>query len=238
MMNQLYQLSLGKLLNSKKFLSRLMANTFLLSIISLTAFSQSISVSGKVIDSKSDGLPGVTVQLKGTSNATATDIEGNYSLSNVPSNGTLVYSFVGTISQEIAVNNRKMINVTLADDTQSLEEIVVVGYGTQKRKEISGTVTSLGAKDFNVGLNTNPLAAAAGKVAGLVITQSSGDPNAAPTVRLRGTGSLTAGSSPLYVIDGVVGAPIENVNPNDIMTFDVLRDASSAAIYGARGQTV
>jgi len=235
MMNQLYQLSLGKLLNSKKFLSRLMANTFLLSIISLTAFSQSISVSGKVIDSKSDGLPGVTVQLKGTSNATATDIEGNYSLSNVPSNGTLVYSFVGTISQEIAVNNRKMINVTLADDTQSLEEIVVVGYGTQKRKEISGTVTSLGAKDFNVGLNTNPLAAAAGKVAGLVITQSSGDPNAAPTVRLRGTGSLTAGSSPLYVIDGVVGAPIENVNPNDIMTFDVLRDASSAAIYGARG---
>lgn len=123
----------------------------------------------------------------------------------------------------------------MAVDNKSLEEVVVVGYGTQKRKEISGTVTSLGSRDFNAGVVTNPLAAAQGKVAGLVITQASGDPNARPTVRLRGTGSLNAGSEPLYVIDGVIGAPIENVAPEDILTMDVLRDASSAAIYGSRG---
>lgn len=204
------------------------------SFLSFSAFAQS-TVTGKVTGADGGELPGVTVQIKGTTKGTQTGVDGMYSIAGVPSNGTLIFSFVGMTTQEVAVGGKTSINVTLADDQTVLDEVVVVGYGTQKRKEISGTVTTLGAKDFNSGLNTNPLAAAAGKVAGLVITQSSGDPNAAPTVRLRGTGSLTAGSEPLYVIDGVVGAPITNVNPDDILTFDVLRDASSAAIYGARG---
>jgi len=202
-------------------------------VISLGAFAQDV-VSGKVTDSK-DGsaIPGVSVTVKGTTKGTQTDINGSYKV-NAGSGSTLVFTFVGYAKKEVAATG-SVVNVSLAADNQSLEEVVVVGYGTQKRKEISGTVTSLGSRDFNAGVVTNPLAAAQGKVAGLVITQASGDPNAAPTVRLRGTGSLNAGSEPLYVIDGVIGAPIQNVAPEDILSMDVLRDASSAAIYGSRG---
>jgi TonB-linked SusC/RagA family outer membrane protein len=202
-------------------------------VISLGAFAQDV-VSGKVTDSK-DGsaIPGVSVTVKGTTKGAQTDINGTYKV-NAGSGSTLVFSFVGYAKKEVKATG-SVVNVSLAADNQSLEEVVVVGYGTQKRKEISGTVTSLGSRDFNAGVVTNPLAAAQGKVAGLVITQSSGDPNARPTVRLRGTGSLNAGSEPLYVIDGVIGAPIENVAPEDILSMDVLRDASSAAIYGSRG---
>jgi len=202
-------------------------------VISLGAFAQDV-VSGKVTDSK-DGsaIPGVSVTVKGTTRGTQTDINGTYKV-NAGSGSTLVFTFVGYSKKEVAATG-SVVNVSLAADNQSLEEVVVVGYGTQKRKEISGTVTSLGSRDFNAGVVTNPLAAAQGKVAGLVITQASGDPNAAPTVRLRGTGSLNAGSEPLYVIDGVIGAPIQNVAPEDILSMDVLRDASSAAIYGSRG---
>ncbi len=202
-------------------------------VISLGAFAQDV-VSGKVTDSK-DGsaIPGVSVTVKGTTKGAQTDINGTYKV-NAASGSTLVFSFVGYSKKEVKATG-SVVNVSLAADNQSLEEVVVVGYGTQKRKEISGTVTSLGSREFNAGVVTNPLAAAQGKVAGLVITQSSGDPNARPTVRLRGTGSLNAGSEPLYVIDGVIGAPIENVAPEDILSMDVLRDASSAAIYGSRG---
>ena len=202
-------------------------------LISLGAFAQDV-VSGKVTDA-ADGsaIPGVSVTVKGTTKGTQTDINGTYKV-NAASGSTLVFTFVGYAKKEVSATG-SVVNVSLAADNKSLEEVVVVGYGTQKRKEISGTVTSLGSRDFNAGVVTNPLAAAQGKVAGLVITQASGDPNAAPTVRLRGTGSLNAGSEPLYVIDGVIGAPIENVAPEDILSMDVLRDASSAAIYGSRG---
>jgi TonB-dependent starch-binding outer membrane protein SusC len=212
--------------------------TFSAIVVVLTMFSavaQNSSVSGKVTDSAGDGLPGVTVAIKGTNKGTVTNASGDFTLNGVSSSTVLTFSFVGMESQEITVGGRTSINVQLADTKSDLEEVVVVGYGTQKRKEISGTVTTLSSRDFNSGNITNPLAGAQGKVAGLVITQSSGDPNASQTVRLRGTGSLRAGSEPLYVIDGVIGAPIQNIDPNDIATFDVLRDASSAAIYGARG---
>ncbi|MFM2016067.1 MAG: hypothetical protein RIQ51_1557, partial [Bacteroidota bacterium] len=203
-------------------------------LISLGAFAQDV-VTGKVTDAADgSGIPGVSVAVKGTTRGAQTDANGNYKV-NAGGNATLVFSFVGYTSKEVAVGSKSVVNVSLTADNKSLEEVVVVGYGTQKRKEISGTVTSLGSRDFNAGVVTNPLAAAQGKVAGLVITQASGDPNARPTVRLRGTGSLNAGSEPLYVIDGVIGAPIENIAPEDILSMDVLRDASSAAIYGSRG---
>lgn len=207
----------------------------LLTSLTFTVMAQEVTVSGTVKGADGSGLPGVTVQTKGTTKGTQTDLDGTYKLAGVPKGGVLVFSFVGMETKEVAIGNKTTVDVTLIDDTKALEEVVVVGYGTQKRKEISGTVTSLGSRDFNAGIVTNPLAAAQGKVAGLVITQSSGDPNSRPTVRLRGTGSLNAGSEPLYVIDGVIGAPIENVAPEDIQTMDVLRDASSAAIYGSRG---
>ncbi len=217
----------------KKFVFTIAA--MLLTSLTFTVMAQEVTVSGTVKGTDGGGLPGVTVQAKGTTKGTQTNLDGSYKLAGVPKAGTLVFSFVGMETKEAAIGNKTVVDVTMVDDTKALEEVVVVGYGTQKRKEISGTVTSLGSREFNAGVVTNPLQAAQGKVAGLVITQSSGDPNSRPTVRLRGTGSLSAGSEPLYVIDGVIGAPIENVAPEDIQTMDVLRDASSAAIYGSRG---
>jgi iron complex outermembrane receptor protein len=195
--------------------------------------AQDVTVSGVVTDAKGEGMPGVAVTVKGTTRGANTDVEGNYSVS-ASASGTLVFSFVGYVGQEIPIGNRSTINIKLAEDTRALEEVVVVGYGTQKRKEISGTVSSINSKDFNSGFNANPLAAVQGKVAGLVISQTGSDPNATAVVRLRGVGSLSAGSDPLYVVDGVPGVPIQNISPNDIESIDVLRDASSAAIYGSR----
>ena len=204
-------------------------------LISTSLFAQERMVSGKITDAADgSGIPGTSIAIKGTTKGVVTDVNGAFKIS-VPSGATIVVSSVGYLTQEIAVGNKTDIDVAMATDAKTIEEVIVVGYGTQKRKEISGTVTSLSSKEFNSGVVTNPLQAAQGKVAGLVITQSSGDPNARPTVRLRGTGSLSGSSEPLYVIDGVIGAPIENIAPEDILTMDVLRDASSAAIYGSRG---
>ncbi|HEV7347960.1 TonB-dependent receptor [Telluribacter sp.] len=195
--------------------------------------AQDMTVTGKVTDITGMGMPGVAITVQGTARGTTTDVDGGYTIA-APGNATLVFSFVGYKGEEVPVNNRSIINVTLAEDTKALEEVVVVGYGTQKRKEISGTVSSISNREFNAGVVTNPLGAIQGKVAGLTINQTGSDPNSRPTVRLRGVGSLAAGSDPLYVVDGVPGVPIQNIDPNDIETIDVLRDASSAAIYGSR----
>lgn len=204
-------------------------------LVSSSIYAQEQMVSGKITDSADGtGIPGTSIAIKGTTKGVVSDVNGTFKIS-VPSTATLVISSVGYLTQEIPVGSKTQIDVAMATDAKTIEEVVVVGYGTQKRKEVSGTVTTLGSKEFNAGVVTNPLAAAQGKVAGLVITQSSGDPNATPTVRLRGTGSLSAGSEPLYVVDGVIGAPIQNIAPEDIASMDVLRDASSAAIYGSRG---
>jgi TonB-dependent starch-binding outer membrane protein SusC len=207
--------------------------TVLVSVVSLGVWAQDKQVTGKVKDASGTGMPGVSIAVKGTQRGANTDVDGNYKIS-VPDNATLVFSFVGYKTQEVAVGNRAAVDVSLAEDNQVLNEVVVVGYGTQKRQEISGTVASVNSKDFNAGVVANPLAAIQGKVAGLTINQTGSDPNSRPTVRLRGVGSLAAGSDPLYVIDGVPGVPIQNIDANDIASVDVLRDASSAAIYGAR----
>lgn len=209
-----------------------MAATALL--VSLGANAQDRQVTGKVTDAADGtGLPGVSVQVKGTGKGVATGTDGSYKLT-VGSGATLVFSYVGYLNQEVPVGSKSVIDVKLGNDTKALEEVVVVGYGTQKKKEVSGTVTSVSSKDFNAGVISNPLQGIQGKVAGLTINQTGSDPNSAPSVRLRGVGSLAAGSDPLYVVDGVPGVPIQNINPNDIESMDVLRDASSAAIYGAR----
>jgi TonB-dependent starch-binding outer membrane protein SusC len=203
-------------------------------LMSLSVFAQDRTVTGKVSDAADgSGMPGVSVAVKGANKGTQTDVNGNYKLS-VPNNATLTVSFVGYAKQDVAVGSRSVVDISLASETKALDEVVVVGYGTQKKKELSGTVTSVTSKDFNGGVLNNPMSALSGKVAGLVITRAGGDPNSTPTVRLRGVGSITAGSEPLYVVDGVPGVPIQNIDPNDIATMDVLRDASSAAIYGSR----
>ena len=208
--------------------------TMVLLLGNQAAWAQERTITGKVTDPAGSGLPGVSVQIKGTQRGTNTDAEGAYSLSNVPDNATIVMSFIGYTSQEIAVGNRSTVDVKMADDTKALEEVVVVGYGTAKRKDLTGSVAQVSAKDFNAGVNANPLQAIQGKVAGLVITSPSGDPNAAQVVRLRGYTSLSGSGDPLYVVDGAIGVPISTVSPSDIETIDVLKDASASAIYGSR----
>lgn len=177
-------------------------------LMGVGASAQDRQVSGKVTDAADgSGLPGVSVQVKGTNKGVATSIDGSYKIS-APDGATLVFSYVGYASQEVAIGSRTTIDIKLGNDVKALEEVVVVGYGTQKRKEISGTVSSVSSKDFNPGVIANPLQAVQGKVAGLTINQTGSDPNSAPTVRLRGVGSLAAGSDPLYVVDGVPGVPI------------------------------
>ena len=202
---------------------------------SQSAMAQGGNVTGTVTSAE-DGslLPGVSVQIKGTQRGTNTDADGVYKLTGVPDGSSLIFSFIGTKSSELVVGNRTTVDAKLVNDQQNLEEVVVVGYGTQKRKEISGTVSSVSSKEFNAGVLSNPLQAIQGKVAGLVISQGNGDPTSGPSVRLRGSGSLFGGE-PLYVVDGVPGVPIQNIPAQDIESIDVLRDASSAAIYGARG---
>lgn len=254
-MNSLYLLGQKASKVGKKAAVRLMALAFVLSFISISAFSQSISVSGKVTDTDGMELPGVTVQVKGTTNGTSTGIDGTYSLSNVPGNGTIVYSFVGMQPQEIAVQNQKVINVSLANDDQVLEEVVVVGYGTVKKKDATGAVNAIGTKDFQKGIVTSPEQLMQGKVAGVQITQSSGEPGGGINIRIRGTSSVYGGNNPLFVIDGVplsgdntsgggssqglgrqpAKNPLNFLNPDDILSIDILKDASATAIYGARG---
>ncbi|CAM3659116.1 TonB-dependent receptor [Pontibacter korlensis] len=194
---------------------------------------QEQAVRGTVTDDNGSPLPGVAVVVKGTTRGTSTDVSGNFSLS-VPANATLVFSFIGFQVQEIAVGNQSTFNVTLQTDTKALQEVVVVGYGTQKKSDVTGSVASISPKEFNNGVVGSPDQLLAGKVPGLTINRSSGDPTAGSTIQLRGPSSLTAGSAPFYVIDGVPGASIDLVAPDDIVSMDVLKDASATAIYGSR----
>lgn len=196
--------------------------------------AQERTITGKVTSADDNmQLPGANILVKGSSSGTVTDAEGQFTLA-VGENTTLVISFVGYVSQEVAVGNQTNINISLVPDATSLAEVIVVGYGTVQKKDLTGSVTNLSQKDFNAGVNPNPLQAIQGKVAGLNITQPSGDPNQAPTVRLRGYTSLAGGSDPLYVVDGVIGVPINSISPSDIDKIDVLKDASASAIYGSR----
>lgn len=220
------------LLKMKAFLMVVM-----LMVISIAAANaQGREVTGTVLDATlKDGLPGVTVLIKGTTRGTTTDLDGRFRLNVQPGDETLVISFVGFTPQELAIGNQSIFNVELQEDIQSLQEAVVIGYGTQDKKEITSSVASVGVEGFNRGNFTNPQSLLQGKVAGLNISTPGGSPNAQPTVRLRGISSFGANSSPLIVLDGVIGASIDAVDPNDIESIDVLKDASAAAIYGTRG---
>ncbi|MFD2200256.1 SusC/RagA family TonB-linked outer membrane protein [Shivajiella indica] len=200
------------------------------------AFAQGREVSGTVLDATlRDPLPGVTVLVKGTTRGTTTDLDGKFILTVQPTDQVLVFSFVGFTPQEVSIGNLSTFNIELEEDIQSLQEAVVIGYGTQEKKEITSAVASVGSEQFNRGNFPNPTQLLQGKVAGLSVTRPGGNPNAQPTVRLRGISSFGATQSPLIVLDGVIGASLDAVDPNDIESFDVLKDASAAAIYGTRG---
>lgn len=220
---------------SKFYLSISRYLTVLLMLIASSAWSQSRTVTGKVTSADDGtGIPGVNVVEKGTNNGTVTDVDGNYEI-NVSEGATLVFSFVGYAGQEVAVGTQNTIDANLMADVTSLDEVVVVGYGTQEKKELTSAVTSVKEADFNRGTVNSPIQLLQGKVAGLNITRPGGDPNAGFNVRLRGVSTFGANAEPLVVIDGVIGGSLSTVDPNDIASIDVLKDASAAAIYGSRG---
>ena len=212
-----------------------MKKTYTLLILLMLAFSvfaQNKAITGKVTDAKGIGMPGVTVQIIGTQTGTLTDINGNYRLDFTT--GSLRFSFIGFLSQDIVVGSQSVINVVLEEQAQSLDQVVVIGYGTQKKKDLTTAVSVVGEKE----LKDRPLVSAAqaiqGKAAGVQVVQTSGKPGSALSVRVRGATSVTLSNEPLYVVDGVPTKDISGINPNDISSMSVLKDASSSAIYGAR----
>jgi len=193
----------------------------------------SIEITGKVTDENGEPMPGATVTIEGTSKGTVTDMDGNYLLT-VPEGSTLIFSYIGFETLQVALDNRSQIDVTLKLDMSSLDEVVVVGYGTQEVKNLTGSVSSINMKEIRDIPLLNAAAALQGRAAGVSVTQATGAPGAPFVVQVRGVGSL-GNTEPLFVIDGVIGAGGANdINPNDIESIEVLKDASSAAIYGSR----
>lgn len=212
-------------------------------IISTTGYAQVKTISGKVTDSgNGEALPGVSVVIKGTTKGTATNFDGEFKL-DVEANQTLIFSFIGYTPQEVAVGSGNVVNVQLAQSIESLEEVVVIGYGTVKKEDATGSVQAVTSEDFNPGAIVSPEALISGKIAGVQITNGGGSPGEGATIRIRGGSSLSASNDPLFVIDGVpvdndgisgMKNPLSTINANDIETFTVLKDASATAIYGSR----
>lgn len=207
----------------------------LFAAISLGVSAQTITVKGNVKDTTGEPIIGASVVEKGnTTNGTITDLDGNYSI-KVPSKATLTISYIGMKTQDIAVKGQSQINVTLSDDTQALDEVVVIGYGTVAKKDLTGSVSSVSAKQIAAIPVSSASEALQGKMAGVSITTTEGSPDADVKIRVRGGGSLSQDNSPLYIVDGFPVSSISDIAPTDIQSVDVLKDASSTAIYGARG---
>ena len=194
---------------------------------------QQKSVKGKVTDSSGQPLPGVTILVKGTTNGTITDFDGNYTISDVPAEGILVFSFVGMATMEVSVAGKDNINIVLKDEAIGIEEVVAVGYGKNSRKNLSSAITSVKSDDLNRGAIADVGQLLQGKVPGLNIS-ASGDPTQGATIIMRGASTINSSQSPFYVIDGVPGADISLVAPDDIVSVDVLKDAAATSIYGNR----
>lgn len=224
-------------------------------VTSIDLTAQSVTVKGTIKDSNSVPIIGATIVVKGSESlGTVSDYEGNYTLSNIPENSILTVSYVGMTTQTVPLNGRSSIDIIMSDDTELLEELVVMGYGTLRKKDLTGSVLSIGNDKLIERSYTNALQSLSGQAAGVQITQSQGAPGFAPSIKIRGSSSINAGTTPLYVIDGIPmedatkssgtdgasnlqfnGNPLNNINPYDIESIDILKDASSAAIYGSRG---
>jgi len=218
-------------------LTKLIIFCFLSVLFSVYGQAQDLTIKGKVIDENGLPVPGVSILIKGTTKATSSDLDGNYQL-KAASNGTLVFSFVGYGSVQEAINGRTDINVKLNPESQSLQEVVVIGYGTQKKSVNTGAISSVKAKDLEKIPNGRVEQALQGRVSGVIVSAQSGQPGAASTVRVRGltTFDTYGGNNPLWVVDGVIvdSGGIGFVNQSDIESMEVLKDAASLAIYGAR----
>ena len=224
-------------------------------IVNTAAVAAGIEIKGTVTDSKGEPLPGVNIVELGVkkNNGTITDLSGKYTITVESQKSVLQYTFIGYKTTEVTVGNRKTINVSLKDDTQSLDEVVVIGYGTMRKKDLSGAVASIKSDDLMIGNPTNISQALQGKLAGVQVNQSDGAPGSGVSITIRGANSFSTNSQPLYIVDGIpfeVGDtpsskanegnnsttnPLSLINPNDIESIDILKDASATAIYGSRG---
>lgn len=219
-------------LNYEKFARlKTLLLTICMGVFSIAIYAQEVQVTGNVSDS-SGPLPGVSVIVKGTNNGAATDFDGNYVLENVPANATLVFRYIGYNTQETALNGRTTVNVTLEENLEALDEVVVVAYGSQSRAAVTGAIASVDADEISALPVATADQALQGRAAGITVTNSGG-PGTAPVVRVRGVGSPNGGS-PLYVIDGVISTGLGAINPNDIESINVLKDAATAAAYGSQ----
>ena len=205
---------------------------FILLLIAFAAGAQNVNVSGKVTDSSGDPLPGVFVQQSGTSNAVSTDNAGRYTIS-VPPQSSLLFSCIGYQDTSVQLYDRTVIDVVMQEDTQTLDEIIVVGYGSQKSKDLTAPIVSVKGDELARQVNYHPMSSLQGKIAGVQVI-SSGAPGSSPSVRIRGTGSIGDYANPLYVVDGVFVDDLGFLSPGDIQEMTVLKDASASAIYGVR----
>ena len=203
--------------------------------LSLSVSAQTITLNGNVKDTTGEPIIGASIVEKGnTTNGTITNLDGNFSL-KVPANATVVISYIGMKTQEIAIKGKSKIDVTLSDDAKALDEVVVIGYGTAKRKDITGSVASVNSETLAAIPVASATEALQGKMAGVQITTTEGSPDAQMSIRVRGGGSITQSNEPLFIVDGFPVESISDIPPTDIESIDVLKDASSTAIYGARG---
>ena len=201
-------------------------------------------VKGNVKDENGQALPGVTIQIQGTNQGTQTDASGNFSFSSLDDKEVLVISFVGYVSQKILVGTKSLIEVSLMPDNKSLDEVIVVGYGTQKKSDLTGAVGTIKTDAIQERRSASLNQAIAGRVTGVNVSVNSGRPGGRANIRIRGNTSVSVANNPLYVIDGVIlnasdlangSTPIDYLNANDISNIEILKDASATAIYGARG---
>lgn len=199
------------------------------------AFAQERTVTGKVTSEAEGALPGVNIVVQGTVVGTMSGADGSYTIVVPGPDAVLVFSFISYTTQTITVGTQSKINVVLEPSLSALGEIVVVGYGTQKKREVTSSITSVNSDEFNKGNVGNPVQLIQGKVSGLSISKPGGDPNGSYDIRLRGMSTIGANLGPLVVIDGVIGGDLGNVDPNDIASISVLKDGSASAIYGTRG---
>jgi TonB-dependent starch-binding outer membrane protein SusC len=214
-------------------LSYKMLENNLIVILSNTATYQEIQVGGKITGANGEPLPGVSITLKGSSRGTATDSSGNFALS-VPEGGTLVITYIGYATQEIKVNNQTVMNIQLKPSDNQLDQVIVVGYGTQRSIDVTGSVAHIKGDELTKQPVLTATQALQGQVAGVQVV-SSGQPGSSPQVIIRGAGSILLGASPLYIVDGIWTDDITNINTADIVSVDILKDASASSIYGVRG---
>lgn len=207
--------------------------TLLALLVSIITFAQNVTIKGVIFDETNLPLIGATVQVKGGQAGAATDLDGKYSI-QAPKNGTLIISYIGYKTQEIKIQGKTSINVTLMPDNQTLDEVVVVGYGTMKKSDLTGSVASVSQKNVEGFKTSSVMEALGGQIAGVQITQNDGTPGSGFNVNIRGVGTLTGDASPLYIVDGFEVSGIDHLANSDIESIEILKDASASAIYGAR----